>query len=177
MTTATGGTSAPKSFWEEVDEIRHDDYRYYHQSRINQSLHLFSAICFLVTYALIPFEPALAALLGWVVAMCSRQAGHFFFEPNGYDVVHQMTFRQKEAVKVGFSQNRKIVLLLAWVTIPLVLWFSPTLFGHLPAFASTRGYLDRVGLGWFALAGVGLLGRTCWLMATRSVQTGAAWFV
>jgi hypothetical protein len=32
------------------------------------------------------------------------------------------------------------------------------------------------GVLWIALAAVGLLGRTLYLCATRSVQTGAAWF-
>ena len=32
---------------------RFDDYRYYHQSRINQTLHLISAIIFLGCYALL----------------------------------------------------------------------------------------------------------------------------
>jgi hypothetical protein len=32
---------------------RWDDHRYYHHSRINQSLHLLSAISFLVAYALL----------------------------------------------------------------------------------------------------------------------------
>ena len=32
---------------------RFDDYRYYHQSRINQTLHLISAVIFLVCYGLL----------------------------------------------------------------------------------------------------------------------------
>jgi hypothetical protein len=38
---------------------RWDDHRYYHQSRINQSLHLVSAISFLVAYVLLFVDPAL----------------------------------------------------------------------------------------------------------------------
>ncbi|MGH7617972.1 MAG: hypothetical protein ACREPM_12145, partial [Gemmatimonadaceae bacterium] len=68
------------SFLEELRLQRWDDHRYYHQSRMNQSLHLASACTFLASYALIPFHPAAAAILGWVVAMCVRQLGHFFFE-------------------------------------------------------------------------------------------------
>ena len=64
---------------------RWDDHRYYHHSRINQTLHLMSAISFLVAYVLLFSDPAAAALIGWLVAMISRQAGHFFFEPKGYD--------------------------------------------------------------------------------------------
>ena len=32
---------------------RFDDYRYYHQSRINQTLHLISAVIFIGCYALL----------------------------------------------------------------------------------------------------------------------------
>ena len=42
------------TFREELEEQRWDDHRYYHQSYINQALHLFSACCFLATYVLIP---------------------------------------------------------------------------------------------------------------------------
>jgi hypothetical protein len=69
---------------------RFDDYRYYHQSRINQSLHLISAVIFLVCYALLFKDAALAGLVGGL-AMLTRQAGHFFFEPNRYDAVNKET--------------------------------------------------------------------------------------
>ena len=39
---------------------RWDDHRYYHHSRINQSLHLVSAISFLFAYVLIFKDPAMA---------------------------------------------------------------------------------------------------------------------
>ncbi len=39
---------------------RFDDYRYYHQSRVNQTLHLISAIIFLGCYAMRPW-PAWSA--------------------------------------------------------------------------------------------------------------------
>ena len=44
---------------------RWDDHRYYHHSRINQSLHLLSAVSFVVAYALLFIDPAVAALIGW----------------------------------------------------------------------------------------------------------------
>src|SRR5262245_59189528 len=76
------------TFAEELQQQRWDDHRFYHQSRVTQSLHLFSALCFLATYALLPFNPIAASLLGWVVAMWSRQIGHFFFEPKGFDHIN-----------------------------------------------------------------------------------------
>ena len=60
---------------------RWDDHRYYHHSRINQSLHFVSAISFLFSYLMIFKDPAISALAGWLVAMTTRQCGHFFFEP------------------------------------------------------------------------------------------------
>src|ERR1700691_221359 len=70
-----------KSFLEQLRTQRWDDHRYYHHSRINQSLHLLSALSFLTAYAFLFSNPALAALIAWLLAMTSRQAGHFFFEP------------------------------------------------------------------------------------------------
>jgi hypothetical protein len=38
------------------------------------------------------FEDAtLAGLVGWL-AMLTRQSGHFFFEPNGFDAVNNLTY-------------------------------------------------------------------------------------
>ena len=73
------------TFFEELKEQRWDDHRFYHHSRINQSLHLVSACSFLVTYVLLFTHPVIAALFGWTFAMSIRQVGHFFFEPKGYD--------------------------------------------------------------------------------------------
>lgn len=166
----------PLSFREELRVQRWDDHRLYHQSRVNQALHLLSACTFLLVYVLIPFQPALAAVLGWVVAMWVRQTGHFFFEPRGFDAVNGMSFAEKERVKVGFNLERKVVLLAAWLLVPGLLWSSPTVFGLLGPVADQGALIDRIGWGWIGLAGVGLLARTLWLMATRNVQTGAVWF-
>ena len=106
------------TFQEELQQQRWDDHRFYHQSRVNQILHLFSASCFLVSYALIPFNPIAAALLGWVVAMWSRQIGHFFFEPKGFDHINNVTFEHKEAVKVGYNLQRKVILFVVWLSVP-----------------------------------------------------------
>lgn len=163
------------TFLEELQEQRWDDHRHYHQSRVNQSLHLFSACCFLTSYVLIPISPIAAALLGWVVAMWSRQIGHFFFEPRGYDVINEVTFARKEAIKVGFNLQRKVVLLAVWLAIPVLLWLSPSCFGLVRPHADWHGYVDRVGALWLALAFAGLLARTLWLCAMRGAQTGLVW--
>ena len=70
-----------QSFLEALKKQRWDDHRYYHHSRINQSLHLVSALSFLAAYFTIFSSPVASALIGWLGAMVSRQVGHFFFEP------------------------------------------------------------------------------------------------
>ena len=66
-------------FMNTLREQRWDDHRYYHHSTINQTLHLISAISFLVAYALLLVDPPLAALVAWLVSMLTRQSGPFFF--------------------------------------------------------------------------------------------------
>src|SRR5208337_880288 len=70
-----------QSFLNALRTQRWDDHRYYHHSRINQSLHLLSAMSFLAAYVTIFRNPAASGFIGWLFAMVSRQAGHFFFEP------------------------------------------------------------------------------------------------
>ena len=113
------------NFLKALELQRWDDHRYYHHSRINQTLHLISALSFIAAYALLLVDPARAALLAWGVSMTTRQAGHFFFEPRGYDHVNQATHEHKEVIKVGYNLRRKIVLMAAWALAPVVLWLSP----------------------------------------------------
>src|SRR6185503_9250622 len=91
--------STMHSFLQQLQTQRWDDHRYYHHSRINQSLHLVSAISFLTAYVLLFTNPAIAALVGWGISMVSRQSGHFFFEPKGYDEQNQATHEHKEDIK------------------------------------------------------------------------------
>ena len=139
-------------FFRTVQVQRDDDHRYYHHSRINQSLHLLSACTFVCSYVLLFVDPAAAALLAWSVAMTSRQAGHFFFEPKGYDHVNQATHAYKEEIKVGYNLQRKIVLLAIWALSPLPLYFDPTLFGLLSPHQTTADLIRNVGWIWLWLA-------------------------
>lgn len=63
----------------ELRRQRWDDHRYYHQSRINQSLHLVSAVSFLCAYALLLVDPLAAILVGWCVGMVTRQTAGVSF--------------------------------------------------------------------------------------------------
>ena len=163
------------AFAQTLKTQRWDDHRYYHQSYINQALHFVSALSFLVSYAVLFFEPALSALIAWGVSMTTRQAGHFFFEPRGYDHVNQTTFEHKEAIKVGYNLNRKVVLLAVWVLVPLVLWLAPSLGGLIEPATSLRGWLHDVGMAWLFLGVAGLLFRTIHLFFLQGVTAGLAW--
>ena len=154
---------------------RWDDHRYYHHSRVNQSLHLVSAISFLFSYVMLFKDPAVAALVGWLGAMTTRQLGHFFFEPKSYDVVNHATHEHKEEIKVGYNLRRKVVLLSIWALSPLSLYADPTLFGIFKPHADKAGFIRHVAQIWLAVGIGGFLFRTVQLFFIRDVQTGLVW--
>jgi hypothetical protein len=164
-----------KNILEELAVQRWDDHRYYHHSRINQSLHLLSAISFVIAYGLLFIDPALAAIVAWCISMVSRQAGHFFFEPRGYDEVNQATDEYKEEIKIGYNIRRKVVLMGAWVLIPGVLWLEPSVFGLIEPAAGFAAYVHDVGMAWLALGVAGLLFRVGQLWWQKNLVTGLAW--
>ncbi len=164
-----------KNFLEELRVQRWDDHRYYHHCRINQSLHLLSAMAFVLAYGLLFIDPAMAALLAWMVSMTSRQAGHFFFEPLGYDRVNQATHEFKEEIKVGYNLRRKVVLLSVWALLPLAIFMNPGLLGLLPVHETLPEFLRAVGYAWLFLGASALLFRTVHLFILKDVQTGLVW--
>ena len=164
-----------KKFLEELRIQRWDDHRYYHHCRINQSLHLLSALCFLISYALLFVNPAWAALLAWLVSMTARQSGHFFFEPLGYDHVNEATNEFKEEIKVGFNLRRKVILLSIWVLLPLVIYYFPGSFDVVPTHETWVEFSEAVGYSWLVLGVGGLLFRTIHLCFIKDVQTGLVW--
>ncbi len=155
---------------------RWDDHRFYHHSRANQSLHLLSALAFLAAYVIAFKSLAVAALIAWSIAMTSRQAGHFFFEPRGYDEVNHATHEHKEAIKVGYNLRRKVVLMSIWVLSPLILLVFPDLFRADASAAGTSAVIHQVGTIWFAVGLGGLVFRTVQLFILQDVQTGLVWF-
>ena len=162
-------------FFELLKVQRWDDHRYYHHSRINQCLHLLSAISFVVSYLLVFKDPAAAALTGWLLAMTSRQIGHLFFEPKGYDVINNATHEYKEAIKVGYNLRRKIVLLAIWALSPLLPVLDPTLLHTVEPHHTVGEFVRHVGYVWLALGVGGLLVRTVHLFKIKDVQTGLVW--
>ena len=162
-------------FFQELQTQRWDDHRYYHHSRINQSLHLLSALSFVTAYALLLVDPAWSALLAWTVSMTSRQAGHFFFEPRGYDTVNQVTDEHKEAIKIGYNIRRKVVLMAIWAFVPALLWFEPSVFGQIAPANGLVEFAHDVGIAWLALGVAGLLFRVLQLWAQQDLWTGLVW--
>jgi Protein of unknown function (DUF962) len=162
-------------FFKALKEQRWDDHRYYHHSRINQTLHLLSAISFVCAYALILKNPVVAVLLAWLVGMTSRQVGHFFFEPRDYDAVNQATHEYKEEIKVGYNLKRKMVLMTIWALSPVALYFDPTLLGFFAPPTNGAAFTRNVALLWLGIGLAGLLVRTVHLFFIKNVMTGLVW--
>jgi len=162
-------------FWNELKVQRWDDHRYYHHSKVNQSLHLLSATSFLFAYVVAFSDPAMAALIGWLVAMTSRQVGHLFFEPRGYDAVNRATDAYKEEIKVGYNIKRKLVLLAVWAASPLLLVADPTLFGIFTPHADWADFMTHVGELWLVVGLVGIAIRALQLFLMEDLKTGLVW--
>jgi hypothetical protein len=121
-------------------------------------------------------NPVAAALLAWLVSMTSRQAGHFFFEPKGYDEVNQATHEHKEAIKVGYNLRRKTVLLSIWVLSPALLLVDRSLVGLLQPHTDWYGLANNISAIWLVVGFGAILFRTVHLFFLRDVQTGLVWF-
>jgi hypothetical protein len=173
MAAGRGDTMA--GFLEALRIQRWDDHRYYHHSRINQSLHLVSATGFVFAYMMMFKDPVIAALVGWLVSMTSRQAGHFFFEPKDYDTYNQATHEHKEDIKVGYNLRRKVVLMTIWALSPIPLYFDPTYFGLFTPHTGNMEFIRHVAQIWLVIGAGGLLFRVIQLCLTKDVQTGLVW--
>jgi hypothetical protein len=160
---------------ETLREQRWDDHRFYHHSRINQSLHFISAISFVVAYGLLFYDPPVAALVAWLVGMTTRQSGHFFFEPKGYDHANQVSHEYKEEVKVGYNLARKVVLMTVWAALPLVIMAGPSVTGWLAPHDSWGELARRVGFAWLILGVGGVVLRMVQLFFIQNIQAGFAW--
>jgi hypothetical protein len=162
-------------FLDALREQRWDDHRFYHHSRINQTLHFLSACSFLLTYVLLFTKPAVAVIFGWTFAMVSRQVGHFFFEPKGYDEVNRASHEYKEDIKVGYNLRRKVILHAIWALSPALLWLDPTVFGLFAPPTGAAEFVRRVGEIWLVVGIGALLFRTVHLFFLKDVQTGLVW--
>jgi len=164
------------NFLDELHQQRWDDHRFYHHNRVNQSLHLVSACCFLASYVLLFINPVAAVMVGWLLAMILRQIGHFYFEPKTFDEVNQASHEYKESVKVGYNLRRKVVLLSIWVVVPFVLYLEPTLFGFFDPQEVARGLIYNTSVVWLFVGIGAVVFRTVHLFFLKGVQSGLVWF-
>jgi hypothetical protein len=114
-------------------------------------------------------------MIGWLVAMPTRQIGHFFFEPRSYDEANQASHQHKEAIKVGYNLRRKAILMTIWVGSPLILLGDPTAFGVLEAGSDWHSFADNVAVLWLVVGAGALAVRGIQLCFLRDVQTGLVW--
>jgi len=158
-------------------EQRWDDHRYYHHSRINQFLHLISASSFLIAYVYLFIDPVVSAYIAWLIAMTTRQAGHFFFEPKGYDEYNKATFDYKEKIKVGFNLKRKRVLMSCFVLVPILAYFDLEFMNYLVPHQDAETFLNRVGIGWLWLGVIAIAFRMVQLTAIQTRRVAITWCI
>ena len=128
-------------------------------------------------YALLFVDPAVAALLGWCVAMTSAPGrATSSSSRKGYDHVNQATHEYKEEIKVGYNMRRKVVLMAPWALSPLLLWLEPTLFGLIEPATTSQATCTTSASLWLAL-GVGgpAVPHACSCSSCSDVQTGLVW--
>ena len=160
-----------------LKEQRWDDHRYYHHSRINQSLHFVSACSFLIAYVYLFIDPVVSAYIAWLISMTTRQAGHFFFEPKDYDTYNQATQEYKEEIKIGYNLKRKRVLMACFVLIPILAYFDLEFMNYLVPHQDTETFLNRVGIGWLWLGFAAVLFRMIQLTAIQSRRVAITWCI
>jgi hypothetical protein len=165
------------TIFETLKVQRWDDHRYYHHSRINQFLHLISALSFIVAYIYLFVDPVVSAYIAWLISMTTRQAGHFFFEPKDYDTYNQATQDHKEAIKIGYNLKRKRVLIACWLAVPLLAYFDAALFNFVMPDAAPDTLIDRIGWGWLWLAVVAVVFRMIQLTAIQSRRVALVWCI
>ena len=162
---------------ETLREQRWDDHRYYHHSRINQFLHLLSALSFIVAYVYLFIDPVISAYIAWLFSMTTRQAGHFFFEPKDYDTYNQATQDYKEEIKVGYNLKRKRVLIACWLAVPVLAYFDAALFNFVMPDAAPDTLIDRIGWGWLWLGLAAVVFRMIQLTAIQSRRVALVWCI
>jgi hypothetical protein len=165
------------TIFETLREQRWDDHRYYHHSRINQFLHLLSALSFIVAYVYLFIDPVISAYIAWLFSMTTRQAGHFFFEPKDYDTYNQATQDHKEAIKIGYNLKRKRVLIACWLAVPMLAYFDAALFNFVMPDAAPDTLIDRIGWGWLWLAVAAVVFRMIQLTAIQSRRVALVWCI
>jgi hypothetical protein len=164
-----------KEFFKTLRIQRWDDHRFYHHSRINQSLHFVSAISFIVAYVYLFINPVVSGIIGWTISMSTRQLGHFVFEPQGFDTVNQVSNEYKEEIKVGYNLFRKIILISACLLVPMLAYFYPQAITWLVPEAFENTPVRMIGMAWVYLGAAGLMFRVLQLCFKSGPMQAFAW--
>ena len=168
-----------KGFFEALAEQRWDDHRYYHHSRINQSLHLVSAMQLPGGLRAAVHAPGGGGAVRLDVRDVHPPGRPLLLRAEGLrrGRTRRPTSTRKQ-VKVGYNLRRKVILHSVWGLAPLVLYVQPTLFGlfQQPARDLSTATCSTCRGSGSALAGGALLFRTIHLFFLRDVQTGLVWF-
>jgi hypothetical protein len=120
-------------------------------------------------------DPVVSALVAWLVSMTTRQIGHFFFEPKGFDTVNQATHEHKEEIKVGYNLQRKIVLLSICAAIPVLAFWMPSYLQWAVPQAYEDTPMRMTAMAWLILGAAGLTFRVLQLWKQDSLMAGLAW--
>ena len=140
-----------------LKEQRWDDHRYYHHSRINQTLHFVSACSFLIAYVYLFIDPVVSAYIAWLISMTTRQ--------------------YKEEIKIGYNLKRKRVLMACFVLIPILAYFDLQFMNYLVPHQDTETFLNRVGIGWLWLGVAAVLFRMIQLTSIQSRRVAITWCI
>lgn len=166
------------AFIKEIQFQLQQDHDYYHNSLMNQSLHLFSG-CLNITSMIIlvsaSFDQAmLLFLFSWTV----RQSGHFFFEPKDFDEKANKTFEQKEEEKIGANLERKrfmigglVLSLIGFLLLPDKLMAIANTFGY-----QTQEAFNALMFCSFSVFIASWVLRALWLITFHGPLRGLSWF-
>ena len=100
---------------------------------------------FLVAYVLVFTDPAIAALIGWLVAMRAGKPVTSSSSPRATTRSTRRPTSTRKRSRSATTCNRKIVLLAIWALSPLLLWFDPTLFGMFAPHRTAGEFVRHVG--------------------------------
>lgn len=131
----------------------------------------------MIAYIYLFIDPVVSAYVAWLIAMTTRQCGHFFFEPKDYDTYNQATQEYKEEIKIGYNLNRKRVLMACFMAIPILAYFDLEFMNYLVPHQDTETFLNRVGIGWLWLGVAAVVFRMIQLTIKQSFKTAYVWCI
>ncbi len=151
------------TFYAEVMRRKADDHHASHSNGINQFFHLLSSSVFIYCYILAFADLTTAMCLG-LASLFVRQFGHAILEPPCHD---------KEALLLGYNTRNKTLIVLGYVTIPIVQMMQAGA-GSLTVF---RALIAPIALNWFLWTLLVVLGRVTYLVWKHDFRISMIWFI